>query len=62
VTPRIALIADRARQLHRELEQAQRDFSRFEAQGFGGNGVVKATVCGDVVLVALALSTDLKSG
>lgn len=53
------LLANRARQIRHQLEQAQGDLGRLEAQGFGGNGLVQATVSGENVLVALGIDPSV---
>lgn len=53
------LLAERARQMRRQLEQARDDLGRFEAQGLGGNGLVQATVSGENVLVALTIDSSV---
>jgi hypothetical protein len=53
------LLAERARRMRRELEQARDDLGRIEARGLGGGGLVQATVSGENVLVALTIDSSV---
>jgi DNA-binding YbaB/EbfC family protein len=55
----LRLLADRARQMRGQLEQARGDLSRMEGKGYGGNGLVQATVSGENVLVDLAIDSSV---
>ena len=52
-------LAERARQMRSELEQARDDLGRIEVQGFGGTGLVQATVSGENHLIALAIDSSI---
>jgi hypothetical protein len=53
------LLAQRARQLRSQLEQARDDLGRLEARGLGGNGLVQAAVSGENVLVELKIDSSV---
>jgi nucleoid-associated protein EbfC len=53
------LVAQRARQMMRELEEARDELGRFEAHGLGGNGLVQATVSVEMTLVALTIDPSI---
>jgi DNA-binding YbaB/EbfC family protein len=53
------LIAERASQLHRQLQQVQGDLKRLEGRGFGANGLVQATLSGQNELVALVIDPSV---
>jgi DNA-binding YbaB/EbfC family protein len=53
------LLAERARQLRHQLEQARDDMGQLEARGLGGSGLVQATVSGENVLVALTIDSSV---
>jgi DNA-binding YbaB/EbfC family protein len=55
----LGMLAQRARQMRSQLEQARGDLSRMEGKGFGGNGLVQATVSGENILVDLAIDTSV---
>lgn len=54
-----ALLAERARRMRQQLEQARADLGRLEARGLGGNGLVQATLTGDNVLAALTIDPSI---
>jgi len=52
-------LAERTRQMRDRLERARDELARAEAQGFGGDGLVQATVSGQNVLVALTIDSSI---
>jgi nucleoid-associated protein EbfC len=59
----LGALAQRARQLQDEMSRVGSDLRALEAKGFGGGGVVTATVSGEGRLVALQIdSSAIDSG
>lgn len=52
-------LAERACQMRYELEQVSDDLGRIEVRGFGGTGLVQATVSGENLLIALAIDSSI---
>jgi DNA-binding YbaB/EbfC family protein len=55
----LAQVAERARQMRQHMERVREDIQRYEARGFGGNGLVQATISGEHVLVALSIDPSV---
>ncbi len=54
-----AALAERAKHMRRRLERARDDMVGLQAEGFGGGGLVRATVNGENTLVALDIDSSI---